>query len=148
MYNIMKHHGLIDTCINNGPHHLLEDLQDPYTLLIYVTLGDEDKYIPSQICRYSPVLPNELGQIHKFHPFHWFGVRWWWGVGLICKVHLPQPHLEVLGLHVRVEPCTVNHQMEDFRCHLCLRRYSVVSLECVDVGGNWPLQRGQVLLLI
>ena len=68
----MELHGLLDTCINNGLHHLPEDLQELYLSVIYVILGDEDQYCPSQLCRDISVLPHELDHPHKFHQFFWF----------------------------------------------------------------------------
>ena len=64
MEDFMERHGLLDTCINNGINHLPEDLQEIYLPGLSVTLGNEDQYFPSQICRDSYVLPHELYQLH------------------------------------------------------------------------------------
>ena len=96
----MEFHGLLDTCINNGLHHLPEDLQDLYPLVICVTLGYEYQVFPYKICKDGSVLPHELDKLHNFNPFCWFG----WGCCLIFQIRLPQPRLEVLGLQVCVAP--------------------------------------------
>ena len=60
MKDVMEVHGLLDTCINNGLHHLPEDLQDLYPSVIWFSLGDEDQYYPYKMCRDSSALPHEL----------------------------------------------------------------------------------------
>ena len=86
--DIMERHGLIDTCINNGLHQLPEGMQEPYPSGICTALGDKDQYCPYQLCSNSSVLPHELDQLQKFHPFFW--VR---GLGgyLLLWVILPRP---------------------------------------------------------
>ena len=65
----MELHGILDKYINNSLHHFPEDLQEPYPSIICITLGGKDQDCPSQICRDSSLLPHELDQLHKFHPF-------------------------------------------------------------------------------
>ena len=96
----MDCHNLLDTFINNGIHHLSEDLQDPYQSGVCVFFGYEDQDCLLHICRDIPALPHEFDQIHKFHPFFWFVG----GGCLLSWVQLPQPHLEVLRLQVYVDP--------------------------------------------
>ena len=140
----MERHRLIDTCINNGLRHFLDDLQEPHPSGICGTLGEEEQYFPSKLCRDSPDLPYKLYQLHKFHPIFWFG----WGGCLLHRVCLPQPCLEVIFLQVRVAPYHVHPYMADFRLHFRLFRESVFNLEWGNVGGDWSPQRVQVLPMI
>ena len=70
MEDVMECLRLLDVCINNGLHYLPED---PYTLGIFFTLGDEYQDCPSRIYRHIPMLPHKLDQLHKFRPFFWSG---------------------------------------------------------------------------
>ena len=87
----MSSHSIIDMCINNGLRHVQEDLQEPYPSGICVTLRDEDKNHPSQLCRDIPMLTHELGQLHTFYPF----IRFGWVDCLFHQVRLPQTRLGV-----------------------------------------------------
>ena len=93
----METHCLIDMCINNGLHHLPEGLQEPFSSGIYTALGDKYQDCPYQICRNSSVIPHELDQLQKFHPFFWVGG---WGGYLLLWVVLPPPCFEVIDPQV------------------------------------------------
>ena len=58
----MKCHHRLDTSVNYGLHYLPQDLYQPYSTGVYITLGKQNQDVPAQICQERTMIPHVLYQ--------------------------------------------------------------------------------------